>query len=75
MTPRELLERKPLDTLIVTGTPSMYTRRGWDWIFTAPRGHEIVVVAFGKDASQPLPASLLSPRPILGVQRRSSTRA
>ena len=55
VTPRELLDRKPLDTLIVTGTPLMYVRRGWDWILTAPRAREVVVIGFGSDASQPLP--------------------
>jgi hypothetical protein len=70
VTPRELLERKPLDTLVVTGTPAMYVRRGWDWIFTAPRAREIVVLGFGKDASQPLPPLAVFPSSQIGMRER-----
>jgi hypothetical protein len=53
---RELAARRPYKRLVVVGSPWWY-RGEREWIFTAPRTCEIVLVGFSTDPLGPLPAA------------------
>lgn len=56
VTPRELAARRPYDTLFVVGSPYWYSRKGWEWVFTAPRGAQLIVVGYPAQSGHDLPS-------------------
>jgi hypothetical protein len=60
MNPRTLVEREPYDLQFVVGSPFWYSRRGWHWVFTAPRAAVVHSIAYGLAAGSLPPASAFS---------------
>jgi hypothetical protein len=55
LTPRDLALRRPYDILFVVGAPSWYVRKGWGWVYTAPRANELVMLGYEEQVKRPLP--------------------
>lgn len=57
LTPRNLAMKRPYDLVFVVGAPSWYSRKGWAWVYTAPRAAEVAMVGYAQQVQRPLPSA------------------
>jgi hypothetical protein len=57
LTPRNLAMKRPYDMLFVVGAPVWYARKGWAWVYTAPRANDVVMVGYAQQVQRPLPSA------------------
>lgn len=57
LTPRNLAMKRPYELLFLVGAPSWYSRKGWAWVYTAPRADELVMVGYAQQVQGALPSA------------------
>jgi hypothetical protein len=58
VTPRNLAVKRPYEALFVVGAPSWYVRKGWGWVYTAPRANQVVLVGYQQQVQRALPSAV-----------------